>query len=44
MDRMRTDITNIVFVFIFVFKYGIEYGYYWFLSDKIAMNIDIIKI
>ena len=24
--RIRTDITNIVFVFIFVFEYGVGYG------------------
>ena len=26
MDRIQTDITDIVFVFIFVFEYGVRYG------------------
>ena len=26
IDRIRTDITDIVFVFIFVFEYGVGYG------------------
>ena len=25
-DRIRTDITDIVFLFIFVFEYGVGYG------------------
>jgi len=25
-DRIQTDITDIVFVFIFVFEYGVRYG------------------
>ena len=26
MDQIRTNITDIVFVFIFVFEYGLGYG------------------
>ena len=41
---IRTDITDIVFVFIFVFEYRVGYEQCQFLSDKIVIDIDIIKI
>ena len=37
-DRIRTDITNITFVFIFLSGFGFEYG------DMIRLDIDIINM
>ena len=39
----RTDITDIVFVYIFLFEYELDM-YSVILPDKIVMDIDIIKI
>ena len=39
----RTDITDIVFVYIFLFEYELDTNSV-ILSDKIVMDIDIIKI
>ena len=37
-DRIRTDITDITFVFIFLSGFGFEYG------DMIRLDIDIINM
>jgi len=39
----RTDITDIVFVYIFLFEYELDTDSV-ILPDKIVMDIDIIKI
>ena len=39
----RTDITDIVFVYIFLFEYELDTDSV-ILPDKIVMDIDIVKI
>ena len=39
----RTDITDIVFVYIFLFEYELDTDSI-ILPDKIVMDIDIVKI
>ena len=39
----RTDITDIVFIYIFLFEYELDTDSV-ILPDKIVMDIDIVKI
>ena len=41
---MRTDIADIIFVFIFLFEYGSDTETMLVFPDKIVMDIDIIKM